>query len=146
MKMKRPKYQPSAESVIAFRNFLATILGQKYLVPLIFILLILFILVSAWLPELLSSIFPEKLTKYIELVTIALFFLILIIYGNKAKKFLSPIHVIADDKNPPIAKVLLIFLSPLGGPGNTRRSLLDNHYNTVNDPNSDENAKLAAKK
>lgn len=146
MKMKRPKYQPSAESVIAFRNFLATILGQKYLVPLIFILLILFILVSAWLPELLTSFFSENIKIFIQIATVALFFLILIIYGNKAKKFLSPIKVLADDNNPPIAKVLLIFLSPLGGPGNTRRSLLDNHYNTVNDPNSDENAKLAAKK
>jgi len=145
MRKKGSKYQPASESVIAARNFLATLFGQKYFAPVVFILLFLFVLVSGWLPETVASIFPHKTQMFIKTGATVIFFIILVYYGLKAKKYLAPLQVITDDANPPIAKVLLLFLSPLGGQGNLRNHLLDDLYKIVTDPEKNDKDKKDAR-
>jgi len=146
MRGNKKKYRTGHESAIAFGNFLTTIFGTKSPGLIVLILLTLFILVSAWLPELLADICGNSTVKIgtlsIGFVNIVkgfitlVFFGMIIHYGKKFKQISSDLDVQIDD-NPAPAKALLLFLSPLG-PQNLpkdRRKLIDDTINNINTPN-----------
>jgi len=123
MSKSKTKYQPNHESLIATRNFFATIFGSKNPTFRILLLVILFIIISGWLPEVLS----ELLTYIIKILSIEISFARMIqlvicfviigyfIFGIKRlNKYFSPL-VVNVDENPQLVKSLLVFLSPIGG-------------------------------
>jgi len=145
MRGNKKKYRAGHESAIAFGNFLTTIFGTKSPGLIVLILLTLFILVSAWLPELIADLVGNSTVKigtlsfglvYIIKTVITLgFFCLIIYYGVKFKHITSHLDVHIDD-NPAPAKALLLFLSPIGPPPTTaasRKELIDETKNYLGD-------------
>ena len=127
MRKSKLKYQPNHESLIATRNFFATIFGSKSPTFRVLLLVILFIIISGWLPELLSemlsqitSIPPIKifsieitLARLIQLIICILIIVYFILGIKKLNQYFSPL-VVHVEENPQQVTSLLWFLSPIG--------------------------------
>jgi len=127
MPKSKLKYQPNHESLIATRNFFATIFGSKYPTFRILLLVILFIIISGWLPELLSELLSQIvlipsikiLSTEVSIARMIQWVICLLIIGyfifgiKRLNKYFSPL-VVNVDENPQPVKSLLVFLSPIG--------------------------------
>ena len=127
MRKSKLKYQPNQESLIATRNFFSTIFGSKYPTFRILLLVILFIIISGWLPELLSELLSQIvlipsikiLSTEVSIARMIQWVICLLIIGyfifgiKRLNKYFSPL-VVNVDENPQPVKSLLVFLSPIG--------------------------------
>lgn len=136
MTKREAKYQPNAENIIAVRNLLASIFGTKNPTLKAVILAVLVFILAGWLPDTLSLLIGLlfKDNASFLLIIKAVIVVGLIIYFFKELKkvniHFSPLEVRVED-NPAQAKVLLLFLSPIGpkDKADDRMKLLDNLYN-----------------
>lgn len=118
----KTKYQLGHESLIATRNIISSIFGTKNPTLSVIIIALCVFLISDWFPETISYILnqlfksspnPDLIAIILKIIFLIIFILALIIFLRRIGVIFSPITVVVDN-NPPRAKVLLIFLSPIG--------------------------------